>query len=248
MTWITPTCVRHHRVHSGRMASRQRTLVRTAVRERADGPPPPSHHAHLVLHPMAWYLVLIPAALAAVIIRVDSVYVGPYWTFTEVVPGMGTDVDWWYAQPRLRWAIVRRYSYAALPGAFLSVYDHQLATADVALVGVVLAGLLLWPLLFHGLPIGVAPRDWQLVPLYIGVVASFTAAPVVGSLLVDYVQEQSGGDVVGWLKDETFDIIFWPLLLLVGSALFRGSYSSLRERNRRREEAEYHDTTRGTHE
>jgi hypothetical protein len=189
---------------------------------------------------MTWYFVLIPAAATAVVIRIDSVLIGPYWTFMEVVPGMGgTDVDWWYSRPTLRWAVTRRYAYLVLLGAFLSIIDADLATTDAAVIGVVTAGLLLWPLLFHGLPLGVAKSDWQLIPLYLGVIVSFAAAPVVGVLAVEYVEEQSDGDVPGWLKDQVFEVLFWPLVLFIGTAFFLGSYKSLRNRKREREEEGY---------
>jgi hypothetical protein len=190
---------------------------------------------------MSWYAVLIPAAFTALAVRLDAVWIGPYWSFMELVPGMGgVDVDFWYEQSQRRWAIVRRYAYVALvPGVGVTVVVDGSTAWDAALVGAVTAGLILWPLLFYGLPLGVMRSDWQLAPLYTGVVISFVAAAATGSMMVDYVREQSRGDVVGWLQEQYVEAIFWPAIWAVAVAVFVGAYRSLRLKKRERDERGY---------
>lgn len=189
---------------------------------------------------MPWYQLVLPAALTALVIRLDAVWIGPYWTFMEVVPGMGgTDVEWWYERPTLRWAIARRYLYVVLLGVALAFVDDELTIWDAALVGAFVAGLLLWPIVFHGLPYGIAPSDWQLIPLYLGVVMSFTGAGATGWLAIEYIREQSGGDVGKWITDKAGETALFWLIGIAGYAFFRGSLSSLREKKRKREEGSY---------
>jgi hypothetical protein len=123
---------------------------------------------------MLWYELLVPAVLTALAIRLDSVLIGPYWAFAELVAGMGSiDAEWWYEQRTLRFGVVRRLLYVVAMGAALSALDEELRSVDLGIVGVTTAALLLWPIIFHGLPHGVFKSDWQLLPTYGGLVIAF---------------------------------------------------------------------------
>ena len=188
---------------------------------------------------LPWYAVLIPAAVTALVIRADARLIGPYWTFLELIPGLeGVDADFWYERPTLWFAIIRRYAYVASAGAVMAIVRDEWSVDDAALLGAAVVGLLLWPIVFHGLPYGVLRRDWQLIPLYIGVVASFVSASVVGRLAVDYVNAQADGHPLDWVKENAAEAIFWAVVGATGTAFFRGSYQSLREKKRDREQAE----------
>jgi hypothetical protein len=186
-----------------------------------------------------WYVLLAPPVVGALAIRFDAVFIGPYWTFMEVLPGMGSvDADQWYERPTLRFAIARRYLYGIGVGVIAAIWYSDLGIDGAAVVGLVLAGLLLWPIVFHGLPFGILRRDWQLIPLYLSVIASFVAASVVGDLTVSYVRAQSAGDALGWFRDHLLETVFWGGLGFAANAVFGGSMRSLREKKRQREESE----------
>jgi hypothetical protein len=187
-----------------------------------------------------WYEVILPAVGADIAIRLDSVVIGPYWAFSEVIAGMGgTDVDFWYSKQTVRWSLFRRFFYLALMGAALDLYYGGVSAGDVALIAAVAAGLLLWPMVFHGLPLGVAKSDWQLIPLYVSVIGGFVASALVGQYAIDFIREQSGGDVAGLARDEAVKWAISFVLVFAFTAFYSGSSSSLRKRKRRREAQRY---------
>ena len=189
---------------------------------------------------MEWYEVLLPAVAADIAIRLDSVVIGPYWAFSEVIAGMGgTDVDLWYPKQTVRWSLFRRFFYLAAMGAAVDLYYGGVSGWDVALIAGVAAGLLFWPMVFHGLPLGVARSDWQLIPLYASVVGGFVASALFGQYAIDFIREQSGGDVAGWARDEAVKWAISFVLVFAFTAFFNGSNSSLRKRKRRREARGY---------
>jgi hypothetical protein len=180
-------------------------------------------------------MLVLPAVLTALAIRADAVLIGPYWTFTAIVPGLeGVDADMWYERPALRNAIIRRYAYVALASAAMSALFAEWGTWHAGVLGGAIAGLLLWPIVFHGLPYGVLRRDWQLAPLYLGVVLSFLSAAIVGELMWGYVDAQANGDPVRWLRDHALEGLFWAAMTLMGTAFFRGALGSLRTKSRAR--------------
>lgn len=186
---------------------------------------------------LSWPAVWLPAALTALVIRADAKLIGPYWAFTEIIPGLeGVDTDLWYDRPALGFAIIRRYSYVGVAAAAVNIFVSPWGIAEAALTGAAIAVLLMWPLFFHGLPYGVLRRDWQLIPLYTGVVVSFVSAAVVGRLAWGYVDAQAGGEPLRWLRDHAIEGGFWSAMMVVGTAFFRGSLLSLRRNVRRRHE------------
>jgi hypothetical protein len=191
----------------------------------------------VAVHDMPWYAILLPAAITALVIRADAVWRGPYWTFLDLIDALERDRSDPSGEDRgqLRFAVARRYAYVAVAAVVMSVLQDEWSALDSAILGAVIAGLLLWPLFFHGLPYGVLPSDWQLIPWYLGVVASFVSACVMGSIVVAYVDAQSGGESLEWLKDEALQFGFTALVLFVASAFSRGSLQSLRVRRSARE-------------
>jgi hypothetical protein len=191
----------------------------------------------LALPDVPWYAILVPAAVTALVIRADAVLVGPYWTFLDLFPEIEAP-DSWYERPALRFAIVRRYGYVTLAGAGMTLLREDWSLADAGLLGSVIAGLLLWPLAFHGLPYGIFRSDWQLVPWYVGVATSFVAASVLGRLGIAYVEAQADGDPLDWLADHGLEAVFWTAVGVLATAFSRGSFESLREKRRTRTKAE----------
>lgn len=191
---------------------------------------------------MKWYEVLLPAVLANLLIRVDGLLVGPYWAFSEIVAGMGgTDADLWYENQRVRLAVFRRFFYLGLVGAAFSLYDADASGWDVALIGFIAATLLLWPIVFHGLPLGVARTDLLLVPLYTSMLGGFAASAAFGHAAVSFAREQSEGDLGRWARDQAMEAAIMFVLSLAFSAFFIGSYTRLKEKKRKRDSRGYEE-------
>lgn len=185
---------------------------------------------------MIWYEVLVPAALCALLIRLDAKLIGPYWSFYEVVSGMGgAEADFWYTVSTIRWAIVRRFLYVVFLGAVVSIAVPTLSPGDATVLGVTTAALLLWPIVFHGLPAAVSFRDWQLYVIYGAVVAAFGASAAFGHLAVDFIRAQAGDDLAGYLRDSIMQWLVSLLIGLSGAAFFHGSLESLKRKRRARQ-------------
>jgi hypothetical protein len=127
--------------------------------------------------------------------------VGPYWSFLELVTGMGLLFES-HGQMRMKWAIYRRLLYPLVAGAAVAWIDSELGLGVALLVGCVAAFLLLWPVVFHGLPLGVARSDWLLIPIYLGFIVAFGAASALGRYLVEYARAQGGGSPIAYLRQE----------------------------------------------
>src|SRR4051812_8762006 len=95
-----------------------------------------------------WPLVIIPAAVIAVAVRLDAKLLGPYFALSELVPGFGSDLM--VSDKTTRHAMIRRLIYPFLVGAGISVLG--VSGLSLAAVGLLGAALLLWPIIFHGLP------------------------------------------------------------------------------------------------
>ncbi len=186
---------------------------------------------------MEWYWVVGPAAGAAIAIRLDALWIGPYWSFTEVVAGIGgVDARYWYPDRRLRWGMVRRAFYAALMGGTVTLARPATSPKDVVILGAVLVGLLLWPILFHGLPLAIFRSDWQLVPTYGGIVAFFLGSTLFGYWATQYAREQGDGSAWSYVADHALEGMFWIALTVVGGAFVgRAREGLLKRLDKRRE-------------
>lgn len=189
---------------------------------------------------MTWYAVLVPAVIVNVLIRLDGFLLGPYWAFSELVPGLGsTDADFWLASKRIRRAVIRRFTYPGVALFFFTLYDLELVWPEAALIGTVTACLLLWPMVFYGLPLGVARTDWLLLPLFVGVIGGFAASAVTGHYIASAIIEEAGGDWIGWLRDQIVGAAIGLIATVLFAAFFRESASRLVEKKRRREAGGY---------
>lgn len=183
----------------------------------------------------AWPYVVVPVILTALVIRLDAVLVGPYFSFPNLIYGWeGLDGPHWYRRETLRWAVARRFAYPAMLGVGLALFE--LTVIDSAWAGVLTAGLLLWPALFHGLPYGVARRDWQVPALYLLVVLIFGALAASGWYFVEMLRTAAGDRE---LTDYLFELLREWFVTAVGAsimiAFFRGTFLSLRQKVWRRQ-------------
>lgn len=189
---------------------------------------------------MYWYELLIPAAVTALLIRLDGFLIGPYWALSEVVAGMGgLEEQYWYERRRISWALIRRFAYPLLLAALLATIQPDHGAMEGALYGAATAGLLLWPILFAGLPLGVLPRDWLLIPLYTGFFMGFTGAGALGAQLVNTARTLADGGLREYLGEHLFGWLLTLLMTVVGGAFFYGAKERLADRKRKREEIGY---------
>lgn len=136
---------------------------------------------------------VLPAVICAIAIRLDSRLIGPYWSVSEIVAGMGGfEVELFYSVVRHRFAIIRRFTFPGVAGAVTALIWAEDALARGALMGGLCALLLLWPLLFHGLPWGVARNDWLLLPLYVALLVGFALSGFMGASIVGVVRAEAG--------------------------------------------------------
>lgn len=181
-----------------------------------------------------WPWVVVPAVVVALTVRVDARVVGPYFALSGVISGSeGITARMWYEEGPLRQALARRFLYPCIAGFLLGW--SGLATTDVVSVGLLAAGLLLWPMVFHGLPWFVPRRTWHLPALYTSFAVAFGALAGVGLSVQRLVVEFSDGDLRDWFLEQFLaTAIFW-VLALIGIALFRAAFARTRNEAMRRE-------------
>lgn len=194
----------------------------------------------LAMWDLSWLEVVVPSAVTALVIRVDSLFVGPYWSVSELVSGMGSLYES-YGKTRSHWAMVRRFVYPAITGFAVGWIDADLGPSGAAVLGTVTALLLLWPIVFHGLPLGVARNDWLLVPLYLGFTLAFAASAMLGWFFIDYARAQGHGSALRYLKEQGLEWAITAVLGAVFIAFYGGAQSRLRERASQRRDRGYED-------
>lgn len=141
---------------------------------------------------MTWYEFAVPSVFIALLVRLEATFVGGYWSWIELFP----DIEEESAATRAtrRKSLWRR---VAVPGvvafAIAAVWPARFDEAACALVGLGGAALLLWPIVFHGLPWGMRTSDWQVPALYGGLLVAFAASGWLGGHIVHWSMQQEGG-------------------------------------------------------
>jgi hypothetical protein len=186
--------------------------------------------------PASWALVLLPAMATALVVRWDAKLIGPYFALSALISAMpGLDARYWYDEGPFRRAIQRRCLYPVILGSLLA-WLTDLAMTDVAVTGLLAGVLLLWPIIFQGLPWNVPTKSWHLPVLYASFLVAFASLAVGGALLYVLLVRVSDGDVADWLTSEALSLaIVWAVALLSGS-VFRAAFRRTREEAFRREE------------
>lgn len=165
-----------------------------------------------------WYDVLIPAVAAALIIRADARLVGPYWAFSELLPGVGSIyADFGRERSLYRPAVVRRLLYALLPGIYVGIRYDGLSPLDAAIPGAVALLLILWPVVFHGLP--VASGVGWLLAMYAALVVLFGSLSALAYEAVEFM-ERDAGSFTDYLVTKGIEVgIELALIAIAGSVL-----------------------------
>jgi len=186
----------------------------------------------------SWPVVVIPAIITALVVRLDAKLIGPYFALSSLIGGTeGIWADCDYNNPALRKALIRRFLYPALLGFALAWFEPS--TADLAATGALAAGLLIWPLVFQGLPMNVSRRDWELPILYLSFFFAFPLLAICGASLKKLLVALSNGDVPHWLLEQALSLLIYSVLALMFSGLYSAMFRRVRTNVNRRGELAY---------
>lgn len=167
---------------------------------------------------MSWYEFAAPVLVIAVLVRLEAVFAGPYWSWIEMFP---LDQDEDEASRRVRRRSMWRR--VAIPGgiafALAYLWPARYDEVSLAVVGSGAAGLLLWPVAIHGLPLGVRRSDWQIPFIYVGLIVAFASSAWLGGHLAQWVIGRDAG-IVEIVRENVFG-------LLVGAVIVGGATTVL---------------------
>lgn len=198
--------------------------------------------------PAAWTLVLLPAMSIALIVRWDATKIGPYFALSDLISALPpTNARDWYEDKQLRRALQRRFLYPVLLGISLQ-WLTNLAMTDICAAGFLTAALLLWPLIFQGLPWWIPTKTWHLPMLYLSFLIAYTTFTLGGALLQVLLARITDGDVINWLTNELLSTaIVWAFGLFALSVFNMARRRTDDEASRRRamggERVSGHDDT-----
>ena len=123
----------------------------------------------------------MPAAAIAFGVRLVAVHFSEqYFSWVEFFSEVGGDP--WNDSQQRRVALARRLlvPFVVMFVLVLAIPARYDLTGG-ALVGALAALLVLWPMVFHGLPYGVRSSDWELVPIYSSFIALFAISGTLGA-------------------------------------------------------------------
>lgn len=140
---------------------------------------------------MSWYSVLVPAAAIAYLVRLYAIFIGPYYSWLEIVPYLHGEDE--HSHKKRRTAFRRRVIMPfvvmlALALAFPGTYDSNAG----ALVGALAAGLLLWPVLITE-SVHVHGGTLLTAGLYLLMFAAFGLSGWLGAYVAAWIIEEQGG-------------------------------------------------------
>ncbi len=183
---------------------------------------------------MTWYEFIFAALVIALLVRLEAIFGGQYWSWLELFPDVQEESS--ETRRTRRRSLWRR---VAIPGvvafACAAIRPGTFTKSSCVIVGVGGAGLLLWPVVFHGLPRGVRRSDWQIPALYGGLVITFGASAWVGGTISQWGLQQPGG-LTAVLKENVISLIIGVVLVGLGSTVTdvaSTSASRLRQSRRR---------------
>ncbi|WP_169736316.1 hypothetical protein [Promicromonospora kroppenstedtii] len=186
--------------------------------------------------------VLAPSFLIAFAVIIDARLFGPYFSLSSIISGGdGMEGDWWSENPRLKGAVLRRFTYPVVTGFVLGLLGFD-QWASMVTVGLLAGVLLLWPVAFLGLPSFSSRRDWEIPALYLAFICAYTLLVPAGGAISQWVTGSSEGEPIPWIADQIVGSLVVCGGSLLTSAAFFGIQSSLGNKIRFRAkegEAEY---------
>lgn len=175
-----------------------------------------------------WPSVILPAVAIALAVRLDAKLLGPYFALSELIPGFGGDII--VSDKTTRAALIRRLVYPFLIGAVIAALGVSgLSLASVGFLG---AGLLLWPIIFHGLPHGISRRSRMLWVLYLSLLISYAGLSLLGGYVVELMREAGSGDIGKYISEHFRDWAITAAVVLIFSTWGRGAQNALNRRSR----------------
>lgn len=175
-----------------------------------------------------WPIVVIPAFVLALIIRIDAKLLGPYFAFSELISGFG--FEFLIFQRSTRAAMIRRLLYPLLVGFVCSILG--VAGASLVGVGALAAILLIWPVVFHGLPVGVSQRSLAVPLLYISLLVSYGGLTLLGGYIAEIMRQAGEGDILVYVRESFRDWALTGLVVLFFTTFGRGAQARLDRRAR----------------
>lgn len=180
----------------------------------------------LILAP--WPIVVIPAFVLALAIRIDAKLLGPYFSFSELVSGFG--FQFLIFRRSTRAALIRRLLYPLLVGFVCSILG--VSGASLAGIGALAAILLIWPVVFHGLPAGVSRRSFAVPLLYVSLLVSYGGLTLFGGFIAEVMRQAGEGDIWAYVREEFRDWAITALVVLIFTTFGRGAQARLDRRAR----------------
>jgi|SRR5690625_1359118 len=131
---------------------------------------------------MLWWQVLLPAIAIALTVRLVAVFSPAYFTFIELfseVAPEGSEVR--HVRRRV---MGQRIAVPLIVAAIWALLLPESNWIDGMIVGALGAGLLIWPILFNGTPVGVYTNKVLPVVVYTLVVGIFATAGGIGVIAI----------------------------------------------------------------
>ena len=174
---------------------------------------------------MHWFAFVAPVVAIALLARLEAILVRPYWSWIEMLPDEATE-DAGTVRERRR-SLWRRVTIPGVVCFVLSIgWPRIYDLGDIAIVGLGSAALLLWPIVFRGLPWGVS--GWRLTFLYSSLVGSYAASSVTGGYIGQFARAQG---LKEFFLDNLIGMIFGGVVTVVlTTVLSRSSNSAAKER------------------
>lgn len=161
---------------------------------------------------MSWYQALIPAVAIAIVVRLDALFLGPYWSWLQLIPDLGEGKEPEIVTKRRR-ALARR---VAIPGVFglalQSSWPGTYTPPRTAGVAMLAAGLLLWPLVFAHKWNEVRKPPWMVFALYSLLPVLFSTSGYAGGAIGSWIHE--GGGLVAFAREEGAVLLVTAVILL----------------------------------
>lgn len=180
---------------------------------------------------MTWYEVLVPAAIIALGARLEANLLGPYWSWVELLPDISDENN--HTARQRRSALARRIAIPGIAAFLLAIlWPGHYDSWDGALIGAIGAGLIIWPLVFHGIPWGLSIG--RSVLLYGSFVGAYSVSGYLGAHIAAYTTERGG--VGAFLEENLLSMIFSSVLLVFLSAVFDRTSTTV---SRRRSEPDF---------
>ena len=174
---------------------------------------PPAPASRLWDH-MLWYQYIIPATAIALAVRAEAIFIGPYWAWLELIPELGSD-----SRTR-RLDLVRRI---AIPGiacfALNQLWPATYSALDASLIGMTSGLLLLWPLIFRGLPWQLRTGDLTVFLLYGSLVVLFASAAWLGATVSGWINDDYGS-LWAFTREELPSVLFGVLITAFAAGVF----------------------------